>query len=736
MKKLLFTLSILAVLFTACDDDEPTPNPDPTPSSELSGDVTEDVTLDATVTYTLTGTYTVKAGATLTIPAGTTIKGAGVNGFQECLIVEQGGTIMAQGSANAPITFTSAKSSPAAGDWGGIIICGYAPISAESAGGTGSVETDTDIPYGGSDPDDDSGVLSYVKIEYTGARESGTSEHNGLTLYGVGSGTEINNIYVLDAADDGVEFFGGTVDVTNILVVNEDDDMFDVTQGWSGTLTNAYGIWEPGYVSTEDDPRGVEADGNLDGDYPTYDIQSTFAIDGLTIKNYSSYKMEDCIKVRRHATSTITNALVMGGSAKDLIDLTDGSGNASDESSLDVTYAGVMYSGKEVAREKDGATTNATVTFSDDNTGANEGVFAWTGYEFEAFSEDLEGAVTGETVLNAIVDYTLTGMLSVEDGGVLTIPAGTTIKGAGVNGFQEQVIVKQGGTILAEGTAKEPITFTSSSSTPAPGDWGGIILCGYAPISAESAGGTGSVETDTDIPYGGSDSNDNSGILSYVKIEYTGARESGTSEHNGLTLYGVGNGTTINNIYVFEAADDGVEFFGGTVDVENILVVNEDDDMFDVTQGWSGTLTNAYGIWEAGYTSTEDDPRGVESDGNLDGDYPTYDIQSNFTINGLTIVNNSAYEMEDCIKVRRFATATITNALITGGQAIDLIDLTDGSGLATDATSINMTYSDVTLSGSEVKREKDGNTTAATVNIAAGNSGASSDVFDWTGYSF
>ncbi len=735
MKKLLFALSIFAIFFTSCDDD-PTPEPDPTPSSELSGDVTEDLTLDPTVTYTLTGTYTVKAGATLTIPAGTTIKGAGVNGFQECLIVEQGGKIEAVGSASAPITFTSSNSTPAAGDWGGIIICGYAPISAASAGETGSVETNTAIPYGGSDANDDSGTLSYVKIEYTGARESGTSEHNGLTLYGVGSGTTINNIYVLDAADDGIEFFGGTVDVTNILVVNEDDDMFDVTQGWSGTLTNAYGIWEPDYVSTEDDPRGLESDGNLDGDYPTYDIQSNFTVDGLTIKNYSSYTMEDCIKVRRHATASITNALIMGGSTKDVIDLTDGSGNATDESSVDVTYAGVLYTGKEVARTKDGATTNATVDFSSDNTGTDEALFAWTGYEFEHFAENLEGEITGETVLNAIIDYTLTGMLSVEDGGVLTIPAGTTIKGAGEHGFQEQLIVKQGGTIIAEGTAEQPITFTSSSSTPAPGDWGGIIICGYAPISAATAGGTGSVETDVSIPYGGSDAEDNSGILSYIKIEYTGARESGTSEHNGLTLYGVGSGTTINNIYVLEAADDGIEFFGGTVDVENILVVNEDDDMFDVTQGWSGTLTNAYGIWESGYTSTEDDPRGLESDGNLDGDYPSYDLQSNFTVDGLTIVNNSSYEMEDCIKVRRLATANISNVLITGGQAIDLIDLTDGKGNATDASSVAATYSGVTLSGSEIKREKDGVTSNATVTISDSNTGASSDVFGWTGYEF
>lgn len=90
-------------------------------------------------------------------------------------------------------------------------------------------------------------------------------------------------------------------------------------------------------------------------------------------------------------------------------------------------------------------------------------------------------------------------------------------------------------------------------------------------------------------------------------MRFTGARSSADIEHNGLTLNGVGRGTTIKNLYITDGADDAIEFFGGTVNVENILAVNCDDDMFDFTQGYKGTLSNCYGVWEAGYTSTEED---------------------------------------------------------------------------------------------------------------------------------
>ena len=717
MKKLLYVFAILGVLFTGCSDDND--DPIPTIGEELEGDITGEVTLDATITYKLTGTLSVKDGGVLNIPAGTTIKATG--GFGSYVIVEQGGKINAIGSASSPIVFTSGESNPDAGDWGGLIINGYAPISG---GGTATCEMDSNIPYGGDNAADNSGTLQYVTLEYTGAQSDDNIEHNGLTLDAVGSGTKIENIYVYKSADDGIEFFGGSVNVTNLLSVSCDDDMFDVTQGWNGTLRNAYGIWESDFVSTEGDPRGIEADGNFDGIYPTHTGQSDFTIENVTIKNESNFVMTDGIKIRRGATATITNALIMGGTAKDIIDLTDDKGNANTATSISLTVNKSSFIGNEIKASG----TYEGVSIVSDNAGASSSVFGWTGYDFEAgVSVSLSGDVTEDTRLNALYNYTLDGTLSVKDGATLYISAGTTIKATG--GFGSYVIVEQGGKIMAEGTASAPIVFTSGESSPDAGDWGGLILNGYAPISG---GGTATCEMDSNIPYGGTEANDDSGVLKYVVLEYTGAQSDDNIEHNGLTLDAVGSATTIENIYVYKSADDGIEFFGGSVNVTNFLSVSCDDDMFDVTQGWNGTLSNAYGIWESGFVSTEGDPRGIEADGNFDGIYPTHTDQSDFTIKDVTIKNASSFEMTDGIKIRRGATATIINALIMGGTAKDIIDLTDDKGDANVATTLSLTVDGMTFSGNEIKS----NGTYPNVAIVSGNTGADDTAFGWTSYSF
>ena len=221
-----------------------------------------------------------------------------------------------------------------------------------------------------------------------------------------------------------------------------------------------------------------------------------------------------------------------------------------------------------------------------------------------------------------------------------------------------------------------------------------------------------------------------------MELRFTGARSSADIEHNGLTLNGVGRGTTIKNLYITDGADDAIEFFGGTVNVENILAVNCDDDMFDFTQGYKGTLSNCYGVWEAGYTSTEEDPRGVEADGNLDGNGPDHQGQSDFTIKNMTIATYATGQvMDDAIKVRRGATAHIENALVIGnGQMKDFIDVTDSKGNATTATQMSVTNQiSSTLSGKEIN---DGGTSYENIKITDGNTGADQTAFSWTGYKF
>ena len=244
------------------------------------------------------------------------------------------------------------------------------------------------------------------------------------------------------------------------------------------------------------------------------------------------------------------------------------------------------------------------------NGNGNGGNGEGTGSSIVVGDNILSGTLTGEQTLES-KEYILNGTVIVADGGRLNIPAGTTIKAR--EGFSSYLLVAQGGKLYADGTADKPVIFTANTTSPVSGYWGGIIINGKAPISGQNAdkSDTGLTEIDNSFKYGGNVDDDNSGSLTYVQICYAGARSTADIEHNGLTLNGVGSGTKIENIYVLESADDAIEFFGGTVNVTNLLAVNPDDDMFDFTQGYSGTLKNCYGVWENGYTSTEADPRGI-----------------------------------------------------------------------------------------------------------------------------
>lgn len=391
MKKVILSiLSISTLLLASCSLDNDDENGGGTTVGEvtaqnLAGNLTTDLILDASVAHNLTGALLVKDGATLTIEAGTRIN-ALAGGTDVYILVEKGGKIIADGTEAKPILFTSNASIPKAGDWGGIIINGIAPLSRQaSSSSNAATEVKNSIFFGGDDVDDNSGILNYVKLEYTGARIDDEAEHNGLTLNGVGAGTTISNIAILNGDDDAIEFFGGSVNTSNILVVNAKDDMFDFTQGYTGTCTNLYGIREANYTAVTSDPRGIEADGNLDGNTPTDIAQSDFTIDGITIiNNGDTVDMADAIKVRRGATATITNAYIALGSGatySDFIDLKDGKTDANDNTSI--TAVGNVANGLDVTDNKNTTSGGATITTSAGTSGgADNSVFAWTGYSF------------------------------------------------------------------------------------------------------------------------------------------------------------------------------------------------------------------------------------------------------------------------------------------------------------------------------------------------------------------
>ncbi|UII28473.1 hypothetical protein LVD15_08595 [Fulvivirga maritima] len=296
---------------------------------------------------------------------------------------------------------------------------------------------------------------------------------------------------------------------------------------------------------------------------------------------------------------------------------------------------------------------------------------------------DLKGSVTADIKLDAATEWTLTGPLAVKSGATLTIEAGTTIK-AVAGGTNVYMVIETGAKIMAEGTATDPIKITSAASNPRSGDWGGLIVNGLAPISG---GGTSTTEV-LPLSYGGDAVEDNSGVIKYMILEYTGARINGEKEFNGFTFYAVGSGTIVENIAINYGDDDGIEFFGGRVNVKNILAVNIRDDMFDWTQGYQGTITNAYGIRQSGFTAESEDVRGLEGDGNLDGISPDQEGQSDVTFNGLTIINeDETTNFADLIKVRRGSSITITNGFVSDvATAEDFIDCTDKKGHAAGGT--------------------------------------------------
>lgn len=264
MKKTIFRaifctalLSSTAFVTSCSKDDDSTEiisndlTPDNFKGTVKSG---QNLILDASKTYYLTGVVTVENGATLTIPAGTKFTATG--GTSSYVIVDRGGKIFANGTESNPIVFQGINHTP--GEWGGLVILGKA-TSNRSASGESTSELG-DKMYGGKENADNSGSLTYVIIKDSGAKFNAEKEFNGLSLFGVGSGTKIDNIYIENGADDGVEFFGGTVNASNIVVNGVGDDSFDWTEGWSGTGTNFYAKRRPSAINGEMGNRGIEAD--------------------------------------------------------------------------------------------------------------------------------------------------------------------------------------------------------------------------------------------------------------------------------------------------------------------------------------------------------------------------------------------------------------------------------------------------------------------------------------------
>lgn len=259
MKKILIKLALFAFSFTQINAQD----------IVVTGNITSDYFMTANNTYLLKGLVRVQAGAALHIEAGTTIYGAndGSPDPASALIIKPGGKIIANGTAENPIVFTSeftkpgSSQNPTYGDWGGIIILGNAPINVP--GGTAAIEGPGDI-FGGNNPDDNSGILRYMRVEYTGFAYSLNNEINGLTFGGVGRGTIVEYIQVSFCGDDSFEWFGGNVNAKYLISHRAWDDDFDTDFGYTGKLQFLIAIRDP-EVADQSTSNGFESDNDGSG---------------------------------------------------------------------------------------------------------------------------------------------------------------------------------------------------------------------------------------------------------------------------------------------------------------------------------------------------------------------------------------------------------------------------------------------------------------------------------------
>jgi PKD repeat protein len=290
----------------------------------------------------------------------------------------------------------------------------------------------------------------------------------------------------------------------------------------------------------------------------------------------------------------------------------------------------------------------------------------------------VSGEITSNTTWNNDNIYILSGFVYVRDGATLTIEPGTLIKGD--FNTKGSLIIERGGKIIADGTAQQPIVFTSQKAAGqrSYGDWGGVILCGRASVNSPANAANGTVAGEAVIEggvgsvYGGGatpNDDDNSGVLRYVRIEFGGIPFQPNNEVNGLTCGGVGRGTTIENVMVSYCGDDAFEFFGGTVNAKNLIAYRTWDDDFDTDFGYRGNLQFLFSLRDPAIAD-QSGSNGFESDNDATGTSNTpitRPVFSNVTIVGPYVNNatiNANYRRG--AHIRRNSSASIFNSVIAG----------------------------------------------------------------------
>lgn len=395
MKKLIIASVALAAFISSCKkekNDTPTTTTTTTDSVvTLSGDIAADMTLDATKKYLLKGFVFVTKGATLHIPAGTIVMGD--KATKGTLVVTRGSKIDAVGTASKPVIFTSAQPSGARreGDWGGVIILGKSTVNA--SGGESKIEgglvptsggdEKSYIYYGGTDANDNSGTLKYVRIEFAGIAYSPDNEINGLTLGGVGAGTTISYVQVYRSGDDAFEWFGGTVNCDHLVSTYAWDDDWDTDNGYSGKVqfcvSQRYKT-----IADQSGSNGFESDNDANGSTNSPKTMAKFAnmtVIGPILTSGNSginANFQNGAQIRRNSSISIFNSLIIGFPVGVYIDDTKGS------KTIENVKAGtLMFKGNIIA--------GCTTKWKGESAATSDSV-AWTSFKSASGTTELSSA--------------------------------------------------------------------------------------------------------------------------------------------------------------------------------------------------------------------------------------------------------------------------------------------------------------------------------------------------------
>ncbi len=326
----------------------------------------------------------------------------------------------------------------------------------------------------------------------------------------------------------------------------------------------------------------------------------------------------------------------------------------------------------------------------------------------------LDSDITENVTLETGKTYTLNGGVHVKSGATLTIQPGVTIV-AQHDETVDYILIEQGAKIDAQGTAAQPIVMTSEKKEA--GAWGGLHICGYA----HTNNGSGKSEIGN-APYGGNNDADNSGTLKYIRLEYTGYAFDEEHEANGVSFYGVGNGTTVEHLQAYQGSDDGFEFFGGSVNVKYMVVTSCSDDSFDWTEGWNGKaqFLVAYQEGESSLGYACDCLMECDNNGTNNAATPV----AHPTIANATLIGNGGDAQG--VRLRAGTQVELYNTIITGKGKPLTVETNETENALKDGTS-KLEY--VAISGE--LSSKQGIYTNADFAQATGN--LTNQAFSWTG---